>query len=106
MNAVLTVLVAFAAYALDSAPGVVTVTGVNGESRVPVRTDVTGAPVFAAPALMLALDGSARVAIGTRSAAFAPVRDLGLVACWDDGNDLHIEQRATIENLIHALTLA
>ena len=40
------------------------------------------------------LDGSARVAIGTRSAAFAPVRDLGLVACWDDGNDLHIEQRA------------
>jgi primosomal protein N' (replication factor Y) len=40
------------------------------------------------------LDGSARVAIGTRSAAFAPVRDLGLVAGWDDGNDLHIEQRA------------
>ncbi|MCU1515436.1 MAG: primosomal protein [Pseudarthrobacter sp.] len=40
------------------------------------------------------LDGSARVAIGTRSAAFAPVMDLGLVACWDDGNDLHIEQRA------------
>lgn len=40
------------------------------------------------------LGGSARVAIGTRSAAFAPVRDLGLVVCWDDGNDLHIEQRA------------
>ncbi|WP_255768943.1 primosomal protein N' [Pseudarthrobacter sulfonivorans] len=40
------------------------------------------------------LAGSARVAIGTRSAAFAPVRDLGLVVCWDDGNDLHIEQRA------------
>ena len=40
------------------------------------------------------LAGSARVAIGTRSAAFAPVQDLGLVACWDDGDDLHIEQRA------------
>lgn len=40
------------------------------------------------------LAGTARVAIGTRSAAFAPVRDLGLVACWDDGDDLHIEQRA------------
>ncbi|HEY8754310.1 MAG TPA: primosomal protein N' [Arthrobacter sp.] len=40
------------------------------------------------------LAGSAKVAIGTRSAAFAPVRDLGLVACWDDGDDLHIEQRA------------
>ncbi|MDI3194936.1 primosomal protein N' [Pseudarthrobacter sp. AL07] len=40
------------------------------------------------------LAGSARVAIGTRSAAFAPVLDLGLIACWDDGDDLHIEQRA------------
>ncbi|MDR6415888.1 primosomal protein N' [Pseudarthrobacter sulfonivorans] len=40
------------------------------------------------------LAGTARVAIGTRSAAFAPVRDLGLVACWDDGDDLHTEQRA------------
>lgn len=40
------------------------------------------------------LAGSARVAIGTRSAAYAPVRNLGLVACWDDGDDLHIEQRA------------
>ncbi|PNI09889.1 primosomal protein N' [Arthrobacter sp. AFG7.2] len=40
------------------------------------------------------LAGTARVAIGTRSAAFAPVKDLGLVACWDDGDDLHIEQRA------------
>lgn len=27
--------------------------------------------------------GTARVAIGTRSAAFAPVQDLGLVVCWD-----------------------
>lgn len=40
------------------------------------------------------LSGSAKVAIGTRSAAYAPVRDLGLVVCWDDGDDLHIDQRA------------
>jgi len=40
------------------------------------------------------LSGAAGVAIGTRSAAYAPVRDLGLVVCWDDGDDLHIEQRA------------
>src|SRR5262249_45828536 len=26
--------------------------------------------------------------------AFAPVRDLGLVAVWDDGDDLHAEPRA------------
>ena len=31
---------------------------------------------------------------GTRAAMFAPVRDLGLVAVWDDGDDLHAEPRA------------
>ena len=40
------------------------------------------------------LAGTARIAIGTRSAAYAPVHDLGLVVSWDDGDDLHIEQRA------------
>jgi len=40
------------------------------------------------------LSGAAGVAIGTRSAAYAPVKDLGLVVCWDDGDDVHIEQRA------------
>ncbi|MEZ2389617.1 primosomal protein N' [bacterium RCC_150] len=40
------------------------------------------------------LSGEAKVAVGTRSAAYAPVRDLGLVVCWDDGDDLHIDQRA------------
>jgi N-acetylmuramoyl-L-alanine amidase len=43
----------------DSAPVVLTVAGARGESRVPVRTDETGAPVVSAPALMSALDGSA-----------------------------------------------
>jgi primosomal protein N' (replication factor Y) (superfamily II helicase) len=38
--------------------------------------------------------GDVRVAVGTRAAAFAPVRDLGLVAIWDDGDDLHEEPRA------------
>jgi len=60
----LTVLIALAGTGLDSAPGVVTVTGVNGEARVPVRIDETGAPVIAAPMLMPALAGSARVADG------------------------------------------
>jgi len=40
------------------------------------------------------LRGDAGVAVGTRSAAYAPVQYLGLVACWDDGDDLHIDQRA------------
>ncbi|GAA3267635.1 primosomal protein N' [Dactylosporangium vinaceum] len=38
--------------------------------------------------------GSARIVIGTRAAAFAPVAGLGLVAIWDDGDDLHSDQRA------------
>jgi primosomal protein N' (replication factor Y) len=38
--------------------------------------------------------GQARVVIGTRAAAFAPVCDLGLAAIWDDGDDLHAEPRA------------
>ena len=38
--------------------------------------------------------GQRRVVIGTRAAAFAPVHDLGLVAMWDDGDDLFAEPRA------------
>lgn len=38
--------------------------------------------------------GMAKVVIGTRAAAFAPVRGLGLVALWDDGDDLWSEPRA------------
>ncbi|MEO8889716.1 MAG: primosomal protein N' [Jatrophihabitantaceae bacterium] len=38
--------------------------------------------------------GAVRVVIGTRAAAFAPVADLGLVAIWDDGDDLYDEPRA------------
>ncbi len=51
------------------------------------------------------LSGTAGVAIGTRSAAYAPVRDLGLVVCWDDGDDLHIEQRAPYAHTREVLLL-
>ncbi len=71
----LAVLAAFAVY--GSAPAVVTVTGVNGEARIPVRTDATGAPVIAAPGLMSALagsvlvtDGWAEVTLGAQSFRF------------------------------------
>ena len=40
------------------------------------------------------LRGSARLVIGTRSAVFAPVADLGLVLVWDDGDDTLAEPRA------------
>ncbi|MEE2523358.1 primosomal protein N' [Pseudarthrobacter sp. J75] len=51
------------------------------------------------------LEGSARVAIGTRSAAYAPVLRPGLFACWDDGDDLHIEQRAPYAHTREVLLL-
>ncbi|MDV3124843.1 primosomal protein N' [Mycobacterium sp. 21AC1] len=40
------------------------------------------------------LRGHARLVIGTRSAVFAPVADLGLVVVWDDGDDNLAEPRA------------
>ncbi|MFC9895859.1 primosomal protein N' [Nocardia sp. NPDC127579] len=40
------------------------------------------------------LRGSARVVVGTRAAVFAPARDLGLIAIWDDGDDTYAEPRA------------
>ena len=43
---------------------------------------------------LAALRGSARLVIGTRSAVFAPVSDLGLVIVWDDGDDTLAEPRA------------
>jgi primosomal protein N' (replication factor Y) (superfamily II helicase) len=39
------------------------------------------------------LRGTARLVIGTRSAVFAPVTDLGLVIVWDDGDDTLAEPR-------------
>jgi primosomal protein N' (replication factor Y) (superfamily II helicase) len=38
--------------------------------------------------------GAVRAVVGTRAAMFAPVRELGLVAIWDDGDDSHSEQHA------------
>jgi primosomal protein N' (replication factor Y) (superfamily II helicase) len=51
------------------------------------------------------LNGTAGVAIGTRSAAYAPVRDLGLAVCWDDGDDLHVEQRSPYAHTREVLLL-
>ncbi|MPY10763.1 primosomal protein N' [Arthrobacter bussei] len=51
------------------------------------------------------LQGSARVAVGTRSAAYAPVKDLGLVCLWDDGDDQHVEQRAPYQHVRDVLLL-
>ncbi len=49
--------------------------------------------------------GDVQVAIGTRAAAFAPVHRLGLVAIWDDGDDLHQEPRAPYPHAREVLAL-
>ena len=51
------------------------------------------------------LRGEVRVVAGTRSAMFAPVRDLGLAVIWDDGDDLHAEPRAPYPHAREVLAL-
>ncbi len=49
--------------------------------------------------------GAVRAVVGTRAAAFAPVVPLGLVAIWDDGDDLHAEPRAPYPHARDVLVL-
>jgi primosomal protein N' (replication factor Y) (superfamily II helicase) len=56
-------------------------------------------------AFLSALRGYVRVVIGNRAAAYAPVHDLGLVALWDDGDDLLAEQRAPYPHARDVLAL-
>ncbi len=51
------------------------------------------------------LRGSARISAGTRAAMFAPIRDLGLVVLWDDGDDLLAERRAPYPHAREVLAL-
>jgi primosomal protein N' (replication factor Y) len=59
-----------------------------------VRLTADQGPQARYTAWLKVLRGHVRVVIGTRAAAFAPVHDLGLVAWWDDGDDLLAEQRS------------
>jgi primosomal protein N' (replication factor Y) len=49
--------------------------------------------------------GQVQAVVGTRAAAYAPVRDIGLVAIWDDGSDLHDEPHAPYANVRDVLVL-
>ncbi len=59
-----------------------------------VRLTADQGPQARYTAYLKVLRGHVDVVVGTRAAAFAPVRALGLVAWWDDGDDLHEEPRA------------
>jgi primosomal protein N' (replication factor Y) len=64
-----------------------------GEGRHVALAAVLG-PAERYRRFLLARRGHVPVVIGTRAAAFAPVADLGLVAVWDDGDDVFAEPRA------------
>ncbi|WP_283133715.1 primosomal protein N' [Rhizohabitans arisaemae] len=51
------------------------------------------------------LRGERRAVVGTRAAVFAPVRDLGLVVLWDDGDDVHAEPHAPYPHAREVLAL-
>ncbi|GAA6526673.1 primosomal protein N' [Intrasporangium sp. DVR] len=70
-----------------------------------VRLTADQGPQARYTAWLKVLRGHVRVAIGTRAAAFAPVHRLGLVAWWDDGDDLLAEQRAPYHHTGVVLTL-
>ena len=56
-------------------------------------------------AFLSVLRGDVSVVVGTRAAAFAPVRDPGLLVVWDDGDDLHAEPRAPYPHVREVLAL-
>ncbi|MBC8993089.1 primosomal protein N' [Micromonospora chalcea] len=68
-------------------------TAVLGAGRH-VRLTAADGPARRYRAFLAARRGDVAVVIGTRAAMFAPVERLGLVAIWDDGDDLHAEPRA------------
>ncbi len=59
-----------------------------------VRLTADQGPQARYTAWLKVLRGHVQVVVGTRAASFAPVRDLGLVVWWDDGDDLHEEPRS------------
>ncbi|WNB84262.1 hypothetical protein [Cellulomonas sp. ATA003] len=70
-----------------------------------VRLEADHGPAPRYRAFLAALTGGARVVVGTRAAAWAPVTDLGLVVCWDDADDLHAEPRSPYPHVREVLTL-
>ena len=59
-----------------------------------VRLTADQGPQARYTAWLKVLRGHVSVVVGTRAAAFAPVHALGLVAWWDDGDDLLEEPRS------------
>lgn len=81
-----------------------TLAGVLGDGHHVALTAAAG-PQERYRAFLAVARGQVKVVIGTRAAAFAPVRDLGLLAMWDDGDDLFAEPRAPYPHAREVLLL-
>ena len=71
--------------------------------HVALTSDLGPAPRYRA--FLSVLRGQVQVVVGTRAAAFAPVRRPGLLVVWDDGDDLHAEPRAPYPHVREVLTM-
>ncbi len=58
------------------------------------RIDASQPPASRYRAFLRTLDDAPVIIIGNRSALLAPAPRLGLIALWDDGDDLHVEPHA------------
>lgn len=70
-----------------------------------VRLTAEQGPQARYTAWLKVLRGHVRCVVGTRAAAFAPVADLGVVVCWDDGDDSLAEPRAPYPHVREVLRL-
>ncbi|MBA3490220.1 MAG: primosomal protein N' [Longispora sp.] len=68
-------------------------TAVTGGGQHVALSAMTG-PEERYRCFLKALRGEARAVIGTRAAMFAPIADIGLVAIYDDGDDVHADPHA------------
>lgn len=77
----------------------------EGREHGYVRLLADDGPAQRYRSFLAALRGHARVVIGTRAAAFAPVAELGLAVVWEDDDPLHAEQRAPYPHVREVLAL-
>ncbi|QIK83556.1 primosomal protein N' [Sanguibacter sp. HDW7] len=77
----------------------------DGRAHGYVRLLADDGPAQRYRAFLAVLRGHARVVVGTRAAAFAPVSDLGLAVVWEDDDQLHSEQRAPYPHVREVLAL-
>ncbi len=70
-----------------------------------VRLQASQGPAARYGAYLVATLGQARIVIGTRASAYAPVADLGLMVCWDDADDSHIAERHPRTSTVEILRL-